>query len=275
MKTRQKPTKKAVIGLIVTIVLTAILALKVGSFLPVIGDHNSPANSYVANYYILNALKETNSPNIVTAVLADYRSFDTLFETCVLFLSGMVVLMILPPMEERGRRLRKVPDGAAKEDRLNPHTAHKAEPSFGGMVLDAAFRVVVPIIMIYGVYVLFHGEVSLGGGFQAGALLACAYLLDRIIPSFDNRIGTLWEENAMILAGVGTFFYGFTGILSMVGGGNFLEYEKLPFGGLLKGGAAHLHAIGILMVEMGVTVCVMAVIISILEVVMERTEFYD
>ena len=285
MKTKQKPSKKAVAGLIITILVTAVLALKVGSFLPVIGDHNSPANAYIGNYYILHAMEDTNSPNIVTAVLADYRGFDTLFETCVLFLSGLVVLMILAPsadeMERHDKavRLHNGPQTAQAapdtRDGEMQTAYHPDAHSFGGVVLDAAFRMVVPVIMIYGIYVLFHGEVSLGGGFQAGALLACAYLLDRIIPSFDNRLGVLWEENAMILAGAGTFFYAFTGILPMFNGGNFLEFEKLPFGGLVGEGTVHLHSIGILMVEIGVTICVMAVIINILEIVMERTDFDD
>ena len=58
-------------------------------------------------------------------------------------------------------------------------------------------------------------------------------------------------------------------------GGNFLEYAKLPFGALVHGGVAGLHAAGILMIEIGVTVCVMAVIMTILEVVLERTDFDD
>ena len=147
--------------------------------------------------------------------------------------------------------------------------------SFGGTVLDSSFRLVVPVIMIYGIYVLFHGEVSLGGGFQAGALLACAYLLDRIIPSFDNRLGVLWEEKAVVLAGIGTFFYAFTGMLPMFCGGKFLEFGKLPFGIFLREGTVQLHSAGILMVELGVTLCVMAIIISILEVVLERTDFEE
>jgi len=82
-----KKNKKTAAGLVVLILIVALFGLKVGSWLPVIGDHNSPANAYLSPYYILHAEDQTHSPNIVTAVLADYRGFDTLFETCVLFLS--------------------------------------------------------------------------------------------------------------------------------------------------------------------------------------------
>ena len=140
--------------------------------------------------------------------------------------------------------------------------------------MDAAFRIVVPIILIYGIYVLIHGEISLGGGFQAGALLACAYLLDRIIPSFQMRVKNITDEIALITAGTGALFYVITGILPMLNGGNFLEFNKLPFGSG-AGDIAGLHSTGILMIEIGVTLCVMGIIITILEVVLERTDFDD
>jgi len=255
-----KKNKKTAAGLVVLILIVALFGLKVGSWLPVIGDHNSPANAYLSPYYILHAEDQTHSPNIVTAVLADYRGFDTLFETCVLFLSGVAALMVLSTKVK-----------VEKE----PKPLDRQETSFSGTVLDASFRLVVPVIMIYGIYVLFHGEVSLGGGFQAGALLACAYLIDRIVPSFKNRFGYAKEEFLLILSGIGVFIYAFTGLLPMLFGGNFLEYECLPFGAFVSHGVAGLHAAGILMIEIGVTVCVMAVIINILEVVLERTDFDD
>ena len=67
------------------------------------------------------------------------------------------------------------------------------------------------------------------------------------------------------------FLYALTGMLCMIGGGNFLEYGHLP----LPQEGTELHSIGILMIEAGVTVCVMAVIIQILEIVLERTGFDD
>ena len=61
----------------------------------------------------------------------------------------------------------------------------------------------------------------------------------------------------------------------MAGGGNFLEYGKLPFGGETADEIRELHTVGIILIEIGVVVCVMATIINILEVVLERTEFDD
>ena len=61
----------------------------------------------------------------------------------------------------------------------------------------------------------------------------------------------------------------------MLFGGNFLEYSKLPFGAFVAHGEAGLHTTGILMIEIGVSICVAAVIMTILEVVLERTDFED
>lgn len=257
----KKNKRKLVIGLIAVIVIVGIGAVRIGKFLPTIGALDTPANTNVSQYYINNALTDTHARNIVTAVLADYRGFDTLFETCVLLLSGIAVMTILSVKE-------KVPQKSEKEI-IDYHRTS----TFGSALMDGAFRIVVPIIMIYGMYVLFHGEVSLGGGFQAGALLACAYLLNRIVPKFDvKRRQKAREELGIITAGIGIFFYFLTGVLPMINGGRFMEFGKLPFA---ADTVAALHADGILMIEIGVTVCVAGVIITILEVVLERTDFND
>ena len=270
-----RKAKMKTAGLVLVILLTIAGGLKVGSFLPVIGAHETPANIYLSNYYIENAIQHTHAANIVTAVLADYRGFDTLFETCVLFLSGVGTLMVLFSKAKVKRRLPKSRKTESHSETGEMISEFTQRGSYSSGILDASFRIIMPIVMIYAIYVLFHGELSLGGGFQAGALLACAYMMDRISPSFESRMGEIKEENMLIVAGLGTFLYAFTGILPMFFGGNFLEYAKLPFGALVHGGVAGLHAAGILMIESGVTVCVMAVIMTILEVVLERTDFDD
>jgi multicomponent Na+:H+ antiporter subunit B len=64
------------------------------------GDPNSPASVHVSPRYIENSLEETAIPNMVTAVLADYRGYDTLFELVVIFTAGISVVLML-------RRARK------------------------------------------------------------------------------------------------------------------------------------------------------------------------
>ena len=74
--------------------------------LPQVGDANSPPNSHVSPRYIEDAYEETHSPNFVGAVLADYRGYDTLGETTVICVAGLVTALIL-----RGERKKKGGEG--------------------------------------------------------------------------------------------------------------------------------------------------------------------
>lgn len=78
------------------VVLITGAALVYGTLdIPGFGDPNAAANAHVAQHYISHALPETGVPNIVTAVLASYRGFDTLGETAVIFTAGIAVLLLL------------------------------------------------------------------------------------------------------------------------------------------------------------------------------------
>ena len=81
-------------------------------FLPVIGDPNSAPNQHVTPYYIENSAVDTGSPNIVTGTLADYRGFDTLWETSVMFVAGMTAVIILT--KDKEEKFLKKKKGAKK-----------------------------------------------------------------------------------------------------------------------------------------------------------------
>lgn len=138
---------------------------------------------------------------------------------------------------------------------------------FGSIILSTVYRYFIPFILIYGVYVLMHGEYSPGGGFQAGALFGIAVVLDKLVQG-DKAVFNISGSAAIILAGIGTFIYAFIGVLSMVFKGNFLDYGVLPLA--LK--ESERHAMGILGIEIGVTICVMATIIVIFNALTRREE---
>ena len=246
------------------VVMVAVIVIPFCLFdvLPEIGDPQSAPNSHVSDYYIENTINDCNSPNMVTSVIVDYRAFDTLFETTVMFLSGVSVLLILSRKPDQKRK---------HEFKLNraPNIGERAV--FKTVNKDVMISVIEPLILIYAIYVLFHGEVSLGGGFQAGALIAMAYLLDVMVVKRDKDLLSLTKYKATAIAGLGPFIYALAGIIAMFGGGLFLEYGAMPFGI----DVAELHSIGILMVEVGVTIGVMCTIISILKAIMERVSFDD
>lgn len=143
--------------------------------------------------------------------------------------------------------------------------------NYGGVVLDMAFRVLVPFALVYGVYILTHGEYSPGGGFQAGALLGIGFVMARII---DGQVASfnIKGEVALIFAGLGVAIYAGVGFLGMLAGGNFLDYSLLPFP---ADSIPSLRATGILLIEIGVVLAVMMTILNILDAIMERVEEVD
>lgn len=229
--------------------------------LPVIGDPEAPASTHVSDYYIEHAIEECNSPNMVTAVIVDYRAFDTMFETTVMFLAGLAVVLILA---NRPKKRIYAPGDEMKAD-------EEGRPVYRSINKDVTIAIIEPIILIYAMYVLFHGEVSLGGGFQAGALIGMTYLLDVMAGGSSRPIFRLPKSRSAALAGIGPFIYALTGLVSVFAGGFCLEYNKLP----IAVHQAELHSIGITAVELGVTVGVAGTIITILNALTERVSFDD
>jgi multicomponent Na+:H+ antiporter subunit B len=83
-----------IVNLLVVIMTGIVLAYGTMD-MPDWGDPNSPASSHISPKYITNAVEKTATPNIVTAVLADYRGYDTLGETAVIFSAGMACILLL------------------------------------------------------------------------------------------------------------------------------------------------------------------------------------
>ena len=126
-------------------------------------------------------------------------------------------------------------------------------------------RVVSPFIMIFALYVIFHGHYSPGGGFQGGTMLAAAVLLVRL--GAGSEIGQLQFKKSWgtPLGSAGVLIYFGTGLVAMLLGGNFLNYEFLPLGG-------HADAVrgwGILFVEIGVGLAVMGILVAIYDDLIE------
>lgn len=140
---------------------------------------------------------------------------------------------------------------------------------FGGIVLNVAYRLLVPFTIVYAVYVLVLGELSPGGGFQAGVVFSVGIVLSRLILG-EKASFNLAGTTTLIMAGCGTCIYTLTGWLTLIGGGKFLDYSYLP---LKLEHVNEMHAMGILMIEIGVTVCVMTTIINIMDAVVRRSEY--
>jgi multicomponent Na+:H+ antiporter subunit B len=81
--------------------------------MPNFGDRSAPIHQHVAPYYLEHSVEDTTIPNVVTSVLASYRGFDTLGETCVVFTAGIGVLILLG-LSRRRERAAASPDDTAR-----------------------------------------------------------------------------------------------------------------------------------------------------------------
>lgn len=157
------------ISMIICASIIAVLLVTVAS-LPTFGDADAPANSNeVAERYIVKGQEETGSVNIVTGMILDYRAFDTLGESHVLFIAACTVLILLRLDHDKSGRSSKKIEEAEENDR-------KFEPKNDRILQKVAF-VLVPIIIIYGIYVILNGHISPGGGFSGGAIIGAGLIL--------------------------------------------------------------------------------------------------
>lgn len=129
------------------------------------------------------------------------------------------------------------------------------------IIMDVVTRIMVPIIQIFAFYVIFHGHYSPGGGFQGGALLGASVLLQRVVLGRERSQLGFASRLAVPFAIIGILIYMFTGLGSMPFGGNYLEYDQLPFGMH----ADMLRNTGILLVEIGIAFAVMGALVSIFD----------
>ena len=170
-------------------------------------------NKRVANSYLVNDKKDTGAANVVTAIVVNYRGFDTLGEVTVLFLAMTGLLAVLYGIK-------------VKRDVLTE----------ASLILKAGSRLLFPLIFAYGAYIFIHGHLTPGGGFPGGAVIATGvFLMYAAFRSYSmNRF---WSTLAESLSGISFVVIGLLGIFK---NGSFL-YNFLP-----KGTVGHLLSAGII-----------------------------
>ena len=240
--------------------------------LPPWGDPGAPASRHVSPYYIERALDQTSVPNLVTAVLADYRGYDTLFETIVIFAAGVGCLFLLRQFrrtEPETRLYRHLPSGITLRIAKGaaPPPASKEFERIDlkwvpdDLVVKTTSRLIVPFSQLFALYVIAHGHHSPGGGFQGGVILGASFILYAIATNMRAGLTRINEKQAVILCGLGVLIYAGTGLLCMLLGANYLDYSALA--PLFGSDAVTARSHGILMVEIGVGITVMAVMVHL------------
>lgn len=247
--------------------------------MPAFGDASSPANDYLRTIFMERTMTEVGTPNVVTAVLASYRGFDTMGEAFVIFAAGLGVMVILGL---RGRRETDADDtadaapdsatgsatdsvaGAAKNPvRQAPSTALPTDTD-SHLILKVVAKLLIPMVVVFGLYVQFHGDFGPGGGFQAGVIVAVAAILYGLIYGMDALQAALPPLFVRFGCATGVAIYAGVGVLSLFGqcheneGGvcPFLDYNVLGHG-------YHGQHIGIILIELGVLFTVAFVMLAV------------
>ena len=129
------------------------------------------------------------------------------------------------------------------------------------MITHAILRVLpkllIPLIMLFALYVQFHGDYGPGGGFQAGVIFGAGMILYALIFGLDRAIEVFPPRLLEILVAAGVLLYGGVGLASILLGANFLDYDVLAHD------PTHGQHLGILLVELGVGTTVAAVMATI------------
>lgn len=145
------------------ILLVSMLLIGVAD-LPPFGGADNPVNNEVSRRYIEKGLQETGAVNIVTGMILDYRAFDTLGESHVLFIATCTVLILLRVDRRKG-------SGESQEANDRAY-----EPK-NDVILQTAARLLVPFIVIFGIYIILCGHLGPGGGFSGGAVIGAGLIL--------------------------------------------------------------------------------------------------
>ena len=137
------------------------------------------------------------------------------------------------------------------------------------LVLRVVSKLLIPFMLLFALYVQFHGDFGPGGGFQAGVLFAAAFILYALVFGIDHAREVLPERVLRYLVPAGLALYTLTGFAGMALGGKYLDYDVL---GSTPTAGQHL---GILLVEFGVGVTVSAVMITVFFAYAGRTRDVD
>lgn len=154
-----------VFSVIFCVCLVGLLLVAVSN-LPSFGQEENPVNNEVAQRYIEQGMQETGAVNIVTGMILDYRAFDTLGESHVLFIATCTVLILLRKDKNKRTEGQFYMD---ENDRIY-------EPK-NDIILQTTTRVLMPLIVIFGIYIVLTGHLGPGGGFSGGAIIGAGLIL--------------------------------------------------------------------------------------------------
>ncbi len=202
-------------GSIIYFLLTTVVQL------PPFGEATNPDNNEVSARYIERGLQETGATNIVAGMILDYRAFDTLGESTVLFIALCSVLILL--------RIDRDKDGNPTQELIAAENDDRHHEPKNDLILQTAARLLTPIIVLFGAYVILNGHLSPGGGFSGGAIIGAGLILYLNAFGFRRAERFLTQKTMSLVSFCSLMFYACAKSYSFFTGANHLE-SGIPLG---------------------------------------------
>jgi multicomponent Na+:H+ antiporter subunit B len=227
------------IAALISVSITGLLMAYATFYKPDFGDPSAPAHQHLTPWFMQTTAEQIDIPNVITAILASFRGYDTLGEVFVVLVAGIGVLFLL-----------SAPRPASLPERRSDGLKHYLIPRMIG-------RLLIPFILLFGLYVQFHGEYGPGGGFQAGALIAAAVILYGLLEGQERALAVLPLKFLRLLMASGALLYAGVGVVGILKGSYFLDYS------VLAEDTVTAQQVGIILIEAGVGMTVTGVLLSV------------
>ena len=213
---------------VVSCVLLIGMLLFTISFLPRYGVEN-PESTMVVKRYVESGLQETGAVNIISGIILDYRAFDTLGESHVLFTALMCVTVLL--RKDRKNMRTKYEDFYTIRD-------EKYHELYRESIMKMVATVLLPCLFLYGAYMLLNGQISPGGGFSGGAVLGSGLIICAAAFGFRSTDRVITKRAADLITFFSLGFYSFAKGYVFITGANGIENHipKGTPGAILSGG---------------------------------------
>ena len=204
------------------------MLLFVISYLPRYGIEN-PESTRVVKRYVESGLQETGAVNIVSGIILDYRAFDTLGESHVLFTALLCVTVLL--MRDRKNMRTQFENFYTIRD-------EKYHELYRESIMRLVASVLLPCLFLYGAYVLLNGQISPGGGFSGGAVLGSGMMICAAAYGFKTSDRIITKRASNLIAFFALGFYSFAKGYVFFTGANGIENHipKGTPGAILSGG---------------------------------------
>jgi len=155
----------AVFSVVLCLVMIVLLMYTVMD-MPYFGNADTLVDSQVSEFYIRHTLEHTGAVNVISGIILNFRGFDTLGESHVLFIAVCSVLILL----------HMHPAGSGHALHAYDYNDANEEPH-DDLILKSGARILFPLIAMFGVYIILNGNISPGGGFSGGAVIGAGLIM--------------------------------------------------------------------------------------------------